>query len=163
MPGTETNVTVRYSKDGFLVSSCSFHYPRLRLLTSSALSLARPGFSPRRQTMYSFSCYLEPLPFSLPSACFLVLIFIYLSIWLCQVLVATCEIPWSGIEPGPPALGAQSLSHWTIKEVPLFAFWVHQWYLLPTLPATSNETNIPSKLLEKMRTFDITTDLALFL
>ena len=26
--------------------------------------------------------------------------------------------PWSGIEPRPPALGAQSLSHWTTREVP---------------------------------------------
>ena len=53
---------------------------------------------------------------------------------LCQVLVAICEIfsfgiwslsygmwdlvPWPGIEPGPPALGAQSLSHWTTREAP---------------------------------------------
>ena len=28
-------------------------------------------------------------------------------------------VPWPGIEPGPPALGAQSLSHWTTREVPL--------------------------------------------
>ena len=27
-------------------------------------------------------------------------------------------IPWPGMEPGPPALGAQSLSHWTPREVP---------------------------------------------
>ena len=27
-------------------------------------------------------------------------------------------VPWPGIEPGPPALRAQSLSHWTSKEVP---------------------------------------------
>ena len=27
-------------------------------------------------------------------------------------------VPWPGIEPGPPALGAQSLSHWTTREVP---------------------------------------------
>ena len=26
--------------------------------------------------------------------------------------------PWSGVEPGPPALGVQSLSHWTTREVP---------------------------------------------
>ena len=30
-------------------------------------------------------------------------------------------VPWPGIEPGPPALGAQSLSHWTTREVPLSA------------------------------------------
>ena len=57
----------------------------------------------------------------------------YLCIWLCQVLVATWRIfscglwtpsmwdlvPWPGIEPGPPALGAWSLSHWTTSEFPL--------------------------------------------
>ena len=25
--------------------------------------------------------------------------------------------PWPGFEPGPPAWGAQSLSHWTTREV----------------------------------------------
>ena len=28
-------------------------------------------------------------------------------------------IPCPGIEPRPPAFGAQSLSHWTTREVPL--------------------------------------------
>ena len=27
-------------------------------------------------------------------------------------------VPWSGMEPGPLALGAQSLSHWTTRGVP---------------------------------------------
>ena len=27
-------------------------------------------------------------------------------------------VPWPGIKPRPPALGAQSLSHWTTREVP---------------------------------------------
>ena len=27
-------------------------------------------------------------------------------------------VPWPEIEPGPPALGAQSLSPWTTREVP---------------------------------------------
>ena len=33
-------------------------------------------------------------------------------------------VPWPGIEPGPPALGAWSLSHWTTREVlePRFLF-----------------------------------------
>ena len=30
--------------------------------------------------------------------------------------------PCPGIEPRPPALGAQSLSHWTTREVPKFIF-----------------------------------------
>ena len=54
-------------------------------------------------------------------------IFIYL-LWLLQVLVgargllvAACMwdlVPGPGIEPVPPALGAQSLTHWTTREVP---------------------------------------------
>ena len=51
---------------------------------------------------------------------------IYLLIWLHRVLVVahgifSCTmwvlVPW-GIEPGPPALGVWSLSHWTPREVP---------------------------------------------
>ena len=60
----------------------------------------------------------------------------YLFIWLHRVLVAACGllaavcellvaacmwelVPWPGIKPRPPALGAQqSLNHWTIREVP---------------------------------------------
>ena len=40
--------------------------------------------------------------------------------WLCQVLGAACGIlvPWPGIEPRLPALGARHLSHWTTREVP---------------------------------------------
>ena len=49
-------------------------------------------------------------------------------IWLCWVSVASHGIfslywamwdlvPWPGIEPGSPALGDQSLSHWTSREV----------------------------------------------
>ena len=30
--------------------------------------------------------------------------------------------PWPGIEPRPPVLGVQSLSHWTTREVPLTLF-----------------------------------------
>ena len=63
---------------------------------------------------------------------------IYLFIWLHLVLVVahgifgiqtlscSCEplpvshdlVPWPGIELGPPALGAWSLSQWTTREVP---------------------------------------------
>ena len=50
----------------------------------------------------------------------------YLLTWPCQVLVVACGVfscdvwdlaPWPGIEPGSPALGAQSLSHWTTRAV----------------------------------------------
>ena len=45
---------------------------------------------------------------------------------MCCVLVVVCDlVPWPGIEPRPPALGVQSLSHWTIRQVPgdLFLWW----------------------------------------
>ena len=60
---------------------------------------------------------------------------IYLFIWLhrvlvaargiflaaCRIFLAACMwdlVPWPGIKPGPPALGARSLNHWTTREVP---------------------------------------------
>ena len=39
----------------------------------------------------------------------------------CGILVAACMwdlVPWPGIKPGPPALGAWSLTHWTSREAP---------------------------------------------
>ena len=77
-----------------------------------------------------------------------VYLFIYLFTWLhwvlaaahgifvaaCEILTAACGIfswgmqalccglqdlvPWPGIKPGPPALGAWSLNHWPTREVP---------------------------------------------
>ena len=32
-------------------------------------------------------------------------------------------VPWPGIEPRPPASGAQSISHWTTREVPFIYFY----------------------------------------
>ena len=41
----------------------------------------------------------------------------------CSMWILRCSmwdlVPWPGIEPGSPALGAWSLSHWTTREVPL--------------------------------------------
>ena len=31
-------------------------------------------------------------------------------------------VPWPGTEPGPPALGAETLSHWTTRQVPPHCF-----------------------------------------
>ena len=39
-------------------------------------------------------------------------------------------VPWSGIEPGSPATGAQSLRHWTTSEFPGTNFNV--WRVFPT-------------------------------
>ena len=78
--------------------------------------------------------------------------FFYLFIWLCWVLVAACRlfscniwdlVPWPRIEPGPPALGAQSLSHWTTTEVPIISklyvrwqYFIHLSTYWITVPAT---------------------------
>lgn len=63
---------------------------------------------------------------------------IYLFTWLHRVLVTAFEVcswstwtlscrmwdvvPWPGIEPRPPALGLQSLSHWTTRKILYFLF-----------------------------------------
>ena len=63
------------------------------------------------------------------------LFFSFFNIWLHQVC-ASCgmwdPVSWLGTEPGPPALGAQSFSHWTTSEVPkhivlllILFFWQH--------------------------------------
>ena len=36
-------------------------------------------------------------------------------------------VPWPGIEPGPPALGGWSLSHWTTRKVPVRQVWSRIW------------------------------------
>ena len=39
----------------------------------------------------------------------------------CELLVAACmwdQVPRPGIEPGPPAWGAQSLNHCATREIP---------------------------------------------
>ena len=59
--------------------------------------------------------------------------FLNLLIWLCQVLAIahgifdlSCGmwdlVPWSGMEPGAPALGELCLKHWTTREVPISTF-----------------------------------------
>ena len=48
---------------------------------------------------------------------FFLILFLYLA-----ALSLSCKmwdlVPWPGIKPRPPVLGAQSLSHWTTREVP---------------------------------------------
>ena len=73
--------------------------------------------------------------FSLPSSLSLLYLFISLAAQRqvsvaacgCGIFVAACGllsygmwdlVPRPGIEPRPPALGAQSLNHWTTSEVP---------------------------------------------
>ena len=52
-------------------------------------------------------------------------IFIYLAVrsLSCSMQTLSCgmrdPVSWPGIEPGPPALAARSLSHWSTREVPM--------------------------------------------
>ena len=53
---------------------------------------------------------------------YLVFYFILLFYFIFWPLSAACGIlvPRPGIEPTPPALEAESLNHWTAREVPLY-------------------------------------------
>ena len=51
----------------------------------------------------------------------------------CGMQIISCGmwnlVPWPGIESGPPALGAWSLSHWNTKGVPQKSFLVGHFFL----------------------------------
>ena len=59
------------------------------------------------------------------SQCCCKYVFIYLTaLGLgCSMRTLSCSMwalaPWPGIEPGPPALGLQNISHWTMSDNPL--------------------------------------------
>ena len=59
---------------------------------------------------FFFMLYWESLPSML-------LIFSFVLFWLCHKAYGIL-VPWPEIEPTPPALEAQSLNHWTAREVP---------------------------------------------
>ena len=93
--------------------------------------------------------FSPPQPPSVSSKLYAKFVFCF---WLCRVLVALCGIgmwgfffsvaaygifscgmwdlvPWPGIKPRPPVIWAQSLSHWTTREVPkLSKMWMHWLY-----------------------------------
>ena len=75
-------------------------------------------FSPQ----YLFICLRQVLVADLWSSIFVVAC----GIFSCYMQILSCRmwdlVPWPGIEPKPPALGAWSLSPWTTREVPLWAF-----------------------------------------
>ena len=74
----------------------------------------------QRESIYLFGCTGS----SLQCAGFLVVA------W--RLLVAACGglLPWAGIEPRHPALGAQSLSHWITREIRFPMFWSthNRWF-----------------------------------
>ena len=82
-------------------------------------------------------------------------------VFSCRLGTLSCSmwdlVPWPGIEPGSPALGAQSLSHWTTREVPMnqfdyfprefisktiFTFYCHTRVLLGAKAPTSISINM---------------------
>ena len=78
---------------------------------------------------------LEPLA---PTSCFIFCLVIYLATpglscdmqdLSCNMSTLSCSmwdlVPWPGIKPRAPALGAQSLSHWTTREVPHVLYFVN--------------------------------------
>ena len=48
-----------------------------------------------------------------------------------ELLVACANdvVPWPGIEPRPPALGARSLTHWTTRKVAMLILELHEYSL----------------------------------
>ena len=47
----------------------------------------------------------------------------------CELLVAACMwdlVPWPGIKPGPPTLGAWSLNHCATREVPRKSYFLEK-------------------------------------
>ena len=71
---------------------------------------------------FSFNVYLIIcLHFLSPSLFFIVfLLLFYFYLFIFRTCCVACEIlvPQPAIEPLPPASGAQSLNHWTAREVP---------------------------------------------
>ena len=77
---------------------------------------------------------------------------------VCQVLVGACRIlsfsmqtlhcrmwdlvPWPQMEPRPPALGTQSLTHWSIREVPGSFFFILSIYLANDPAISLKQTSV---------------------
>ena len=59
-------------------------------------------------------------------------------------------VPWPGIEPGPPALGGQSLSHWTNQKVPVAYLFITS----TSLSSLGRLGNKPTSAQQMQRTGD---------
>jgi len=79
-------------------------------------------------------------------------------IFSCDMQILSCGmwdlVPWPGIKPRTPAMGAESLSHWTTREVPLPIYFVlyiclmcfsFLWSSFRGLPGGSAVKNPPAK------------------
>ena len=102
----------------------SYH---LQIVTVSLL----PNLKKKKKFTYLFGCAsLRCITQDLWSS------FWYAGCFSCDLWILSCGmwdlVSWPGIEPGPPTLGAQSLSHWTTRKVSLsnlYAFYFFSWWL----------------------------------
>ena len=62
--------------------------------------------------------------------CHILAQFVYLYLFIFTFWHVACGIlvPWPGIEPMPPALGAQNLNHWTTREVQHYFFFLNSLF-----------------------------------
>ena len=118
---------LNYSINGcwyFLIQSTYFAAPHTHPIPLSPL--VTTSFSFESVSLILF-CYICSFIFI-----FLVLIIVYLAasdlscgMWYPFSCSLWDLVLWPGIEPGPPALQTQSLSHWTIKEITILIFRFH--------------------------------------
>ena len=101
----------------------------LSLLYGPALTSIRDYWKTIALTRQTFVSKVMSLLFNMLSR--FVIACLPRSICLCWVFIVACRIfssglwdlvPSPGIEPRPPALGAQSPSHQTTREVPIYSF-----------------------------------------
>ena len=113
-PGKNTGVGCHFLLQCMKVKSESEVASHVRLLATPWTS----AYQAPRSMGFSRQDYRSGVPLNCSYPLF---IYLFLFIWLLWVLVVACSlwdlISWSGIEPGPCALGVWSLSHWTTREV----------------------------------------------
>ena len=91
---------------------------------------------------------------AIPRGTILSLIFIYIFVYLSLSCCKWDPVPWPGIEPRPPALGAQSLSHWTSREV-LKGLFLKPLTVCPSRYLLPRFTPNPQRLCQLGRESDI--------
>ena len=126
-----------------LSPTAGMHCSKMELLLIDSLTVggsARRGhvsWRPREWTVARDYCSpLKSLARAVPSPdpppCSLFLFFKLFIFWP-HLIVYRISVPCPGIEPEPPALEAQSLNHWTTRELPmLFIFKQLYWDIIYT-------------------------------
>ena len=127
------SLQVRFSAGALLLTpSCSCCLPHPSSHVNSCACFL-PDFQTSRYNHIQIDIYVHQFGNKLVCKIFYFLnfpyslfIFNFLAIWhgLWDL------VPWPGIKPMPPVLGAWSLSHWTIREVPGHYFLNLAWFVL---------------------------------